>query len=147
LLNKSERVIREIEYESDFLEEYAQVFIDHFGKRFNGDGHFFEVEIVHSRHTILMKFKVVPQPSNHPNGISWSQERDQYLLIALAKMGIEHLSDNLYLQKDIKGLEDDYFYVAKPNQYKSWHPALAHLDLSEFIEAFFQVEQGRFNEN
>jgi hypothetical protein len=44
-----------------------------------------------------------------------------------------NLSDNLFIQKDIKGFEEDFFYIAKPNQYKSWHPALAHLDLFEFI--------------
>ena len=46
------------------------------------------------------------------------------------------------MQKDVKGFEEDFFYIAKPNQYKSWHPALAYLDLSEFIEAFFKISNG-----
>lgn len=145
--NRGKKVISKIKYRSDFLEEYAQIFIDHFSKRFNGDGHFFEVDIIHSEHTILIKFKIIPQPSKHANGITWSKARNKELLTTLANLGFLNLSDNLYLQKDIKGLEEDYFYIAKPNQYKSWHPALAHLDLSEFIEAFFQVEQHSLNED
>lgn len=137
---KNERVTSTLKYSSYLLDEYAQVFIDHFGKRFNGDGHFFEVDIIHSLHTILMKFKIIPQPSQHANGITWSKRGDKDLLKTLSQMGFENLSNSLYLQKDVKGIEKDYFYIAKPNQYKSWHSALAYLDLSEFVEAFHNFD-------
>lgn len=140
---QSKKVINKLKYESEVLNEYAEIFIDHFSKRFNSGGHFFEVEIIFSNHTILMKFNIISQPSQHSNCIKWSEDDDKNLLITLAKLGFENLSDNLYLQKDIKGLEQDYFYVAKPNQYKSWHPALAYLDLSEFIEAFFKIDNAK----
>ncbi len=122
---QSKKVISKLKYESEVLDEYAKIFIDHFSKRFSSNGHFFEVEIIFSNHTILMKFKIIPQLSTHTNCIQWRKDGDKNLLITLAKLGFENLSDNLYLQKDIKGLEQDYFYIAKPNQYKSWHPALA----------------------
>ncbi|MDR1877881.1 MAG: N-6 DNA methylase [Flavobacteriaceae bacterium] len=137
---QSKKVIDKLKYKSEVLNEYAKIFIEHFSKRFNSNGHFFEVEIIFSNHTILMKFKIISQPSKHTNCIEWSKDGDKNLLITLAQLGFENLSDNLYLQKDIKGFEEDYFYVAKPNQYKSWHPALAYLDLSEFIEAFFKID-------
>lgn len=129
-----QKVIKELPYQSDILNSYAQIFIDHFGKRFNSDGHFFEVEIIYSKHTILMKFKVVSEPSKFENSIQWNKEGSKELLKTIVKLSFENLSDNLYLQKDIKGFEEDYFYIAKPNQYKSWHSALAYLDLSEFID-------------
>jgi len=137
--SQSKKIISKLNYESSVLEEYAQIFIDHFSKRFNSNGHFFEIEIIFSNHSILMKFKIIPQPSKYNDCIKWSKDENKNLLITLAKLGFENVSDSLYLQKDIKGLEEDYFYIAKPNQYKSWHPALAYLDLSEFIEAFFKI--------
>lgn len=146
-IQQSNKVISKLSYKSDILRDYAQIFIEHFEKRFNSDGNFFEVEIIHSEHTILMKFKVIPEPSKFKNSIEWNKKGNKELLKNIADLGFEKLSDNLYLQKDIKGFEEDYFYIAKPNQYKSWHPALAHLDLSEFIEAFFKIERGDYDEN
>lgn len=141
--NQSKKVISKLEYNSETLNEYANIFIDHFSKRFNSDGNYFEVEIIFSNHTILMKFKIISQPSKYINLIKWTKDEDKNLLLNLSKLGFESLSDNLYLQKDIKGFEQDYFYVAKPNQYKSWHSAIAYLDLSEFIEAFFKIDNDK----
>lgn len=134
-----EKIISRINYKDKFLNEYAQIFINHFSKRFNSEGHFFEVEILWSKYIILMKFKIIPKPSKESNCIDWDRIDDKQLISIITKLGFENLSDNLFLQKDIKGFEEDYFYIAKPNQYKSWHSALAYLDLSEFIEAFFKI--------
>lgn len=136
------KVITKIEYLDKFLNEYAQVFIDHFGKRFNADGHYFEVEILWSKYTIMIKFKITQETSKEIDSIVWNKIEDRQLISTITQLGFENLSDNLFLQKDIKGFEEDYFYIAKPNQYKSWHSALAHLDLSEFIEAFFKISNG-----
>lgn len=132
-------VISKIEYLDKYLNNYAQVFIDHFGKRFNTHGNYFEVEIVWSMYIIMMKFKIIPDTSKDVDSIVWNKNEDKQLISTITQLGFENLSDNLFLQKDIKGFEEDYFYIAKPNQYKSWHPALAYLDLSEFIEAFFKI--------
>jgi N-6 DNA Methylase len=133
------KIISKIDYKDKYLDSYAKIFIEHFGKRFNFDGHFFEVEILWSKYTILMKFKITNEPSKELNCIDWDRIEDKQLISIITKLGFENLSDNLFLQKDIKGFEEDYFYIAKPNQYKSWHSALAYLDLSEFIEAFFKI--------
>ena len=90
----------------------------------------------------MIKFKILSEPSKEKDLIKWSKLDDKELIINLTKLGFENLSNILFLQKDIKGFEEDYFYIAKPNQYKSWHSALAHLDLSEFIEAFFKINTG-----
>lgn len=127
------KVISKIKYKADILKKYCGIFIEHFGKRFNSDGHYFEVEVLWSDYLIMTKFKIVSEPSKEKDLIKWSKLDDKELIINLTKLGFENLSDSLFLQKDIKGFEEDYFYIAKPNQYKSWHSALAHLDLSEFI--------------
>lgn len=132
---EKKRVVSKIKYEDLILHEYAQIFINHFGQRFDTNGKKFEVEIVYSNYSILMKFKVNPNPSKEKNNISWTKLGDKELIKFLAKISYQNLSQNLFIQKDIKGFEKDYFYIAKPNQFKLWHPALAHLDLSEFMDA------------
>jgi len=136
------KVTSKLKFQDSVLKKYAQIFIGHFGKRFKSDGNYFEVEIMWSESTILIKFKIIPNPSNVKDGILWSKLENENLLAVITSLGFENLSDNLYLQKDIKGFEEDFFYVAKPNQFKSWHTALAYLDLSEFIEAFFKIGSG-----
>ncbi|KIA99443.1 hypothetical protein OA93_04560 [Flavobacterium sp. KMS] len=132
---KRKEVSNKVNYKASILEDYAKVFIDHFGNRFNSDNKYFEVEILYSNHTILMKFKIISEPSKEKKNILWKKESDKELLKSISKLSFENLSYNLFMQKDVKGFEDDFFYIAKPNQFKSWHPALAYLDLSEFIDA------------
>ncbi len=134
-VSKRKKIFSKINFEETYLEDYAKIFISHFGKRFNSDGHYFEVDVLHSNHTILMKFKIIPEPSESKKCINWKNKEDKELLKNIASLSFENLSNSLYMQKDIKGFEKDFFYVAKPNQYKLWHTALAHLDLSEFIDA------------
>lgn len=133
--NEKSRVLRKINYKDNFLEQYAQIFIHHFGNRFNSDNHYFEVDILHSNHTILMKFKIIPKASKAKDCINWKNKGDKELLKNIASLSSENLNNSLYIQKDIKGFEKDFFYVAKPNEYKVWHKALGYLDLSEFINA------------
>jgi hypothetical protein len=132
---EEKKVISKIAYKGSVLEDYAQVFINHFGNRFNSDNKYFEVEILYSNHTILMKFKVIKETLKEKNKILWKKEGDKELLKNISVLSFENLSHNLFMQKDVKGFEEDFFYIAKPNQFKSWHPALAYLDLSEFIDA------------
>lgn len=131
---QKKKVISKLPYKANLLKNYSQIFINHFGKRFSPN-RYFEVEILYSNHTILIKFKILSTPSKEKDSIVWKQTGDLDLLKTISTLSFENVSDNLYLQKDIKGFESDFFYIAKPNQYKSWHPALAYLDLSEFIEA------------
>ncbi|EQB92811.1 N-6 DNA methylase [Elizabethkingia anophelis] len=128
------KIISKIKYKDNFLKKYCEIFIDHFGRRFDSDGHYFETEVLWSDYLIMIKFKIIPESSKEKDLIKWSKLDNKELIINLTKLGFENLSDNLFLQKDVKGFEEDYFYIAKPNQYKSWHSALAYLDLSEFID-------------
>ena len=130
-----ENVFNKLLFKSSILEDYAKIYLDHFGTIYNKEGHFFEVEIIHSNHTIAMYFRVIPNKSKSTKRIIWSQKGYKELLSTFTRLSFENVGQNLFIQKDIKGFESDGFYVIKPNEYKSWHPALAYLDLSEFIEA------------
>jgi hypothetical protein len=52
---------------------------------------------------------------------------------------------NLFIQKDIKGFENNSFYIIKPNEYKCWHRAMAWYDIAEFKEAIQKAELNRLN--
>ena len=130
-----ENVFNKLLFKSSILEDYAKIFLNHFGTIYNKESHFFEVEIIHSNHTIAMYFRVIPNKSKSPKRIIWSQKGYKELLSTFTRLSFENVGQNLFIQKDIKGFESDGFYVIKPNEYKSWHPAIAYLDLSEFIEA------------
>ena len=128
-------------YQSGVLKDYAQVFIDHFGKRFNSDGHFFEVEIIYSEQVTFMKFKVIPQPSEFKNSIQWNEKENENeeVIHMISELGYKDLDDESLLQKGIRGMESEYFYVARFNQYKYWQPIMAYLDLSDFIHELFKI--------
>lgn len=130
---EKKKIISKIKFKDSLLKKFCEVFIEHFGKRFNSDGHYFEPEVLWSDYLIMIKFKIISHQSKEIDSIKWSKINNQDIIVNLTKLGFENLSDNLFIQKDIKGFEEDFFYIAKPNQYKSWHPALAHLDLFEFI--------------
>ena len=129
-------------YQSNVLSDYAQVFIDHFGRRFNSDGHFFEVEIIYSEQVTFMKFKVISQPSEFKNSIQWNEKENEEVIHLISELGYEDLDDESLLQKGIRGMESEYFYVARFNQYKYWQPIMAYLDMSNFIHEFFKITRG-----
>lgn len=126
-------------YQSNVLSDYAQVFINHFGRRFNSDRHFFEVEIIYSEQITFMKFKVIPQPSEFKNSIQWNEKENEEVIHLISELGYEDLDDESLLQKGIRGMESEYFYVARFNQYKYWQPIMAYLDMSDFIHEFFKI--------
>jgi len=57
----------------------------------------------------------------------------------LIKISSEKITDRLFVQKDIRGFEKDYFYVFKPNERRLWHKAIAYLDAEEFMDAILRA--------
>ncbi|MBN1294083.1 MAG: N-6 DNA methylase [Candidatus Latescibacteria bacterium] len=129
-------VFRKIAYEDEYLEKYAKIFINHFNNIYNSDGNFFNVEILYSPHIIGMNFSIIPFKSKTENQMIWlNDDSSVNMLNRFALLSFKDISYNLFVQKDIKGFEENSFYVIKPNEYKLWHQAIAYLDLSEFIDA------------
>ncbi|MFC2155137.1 class I SAM-dependent DNA methyltransferase [Acidobacteriota bacterium] len=114
------------------LEEYAQLFIDHFSRfHSNKEMGYFCVEIYQTVHIAAMNFKVTPREP--AEAISWRNDQNTEGIIELmAGLAFQKVSNKLFIQKDVKGLNKDSFYVIKPNQYKYWHRAIARLDIIEF---------------
>lgn len=131
------------------LKQYGQIFYDHFASIYNSPGEYFQVEYFYLDYFAAMKFKIVPDKPSGDEEIVRSAEKDPEKIIftALAqKASLYKLTDRLYVNKVIKGFEDDFFYIIKPNEFKSWHRAIAHIDLAEFIDAINKAESEEMKE-
>jgi hypothetical protein len=128
---------------NDDLEQYARVFYNHFGNIYSSPGEYFQVEYFLIDYFAAMKFKIVPFKPQKGKEIVKSEETDPDKIIfkALAQeTSLYTITDRLYLNKVVNGFEEDFFYIIKPNEFKSWHRATAHMDLMEFVDAINKSE-------
>lgn len=133
----------------DFLEKYAQVYLDEFSKIYIEE--YIQVEIYPLKHFIAMNFVMKVEKPEKP--IIYSENKDiASVLKTLAnKLSVSEIvstndiEKNLFIQKDIKGFEDNSFYIIKPNEYKCWHRAMAWYDVAEFKEAIQEAESNELN--
>lgn len=132
-----ERVFSAINPKDAWLKEYAQIFIDRFANSFNKIGKRFAVKVLYSQQYIGMLFKVVGE-KDFVNEYELS-ECDNPLLSAAIKLSSTRITDQLFVQKDIRGFEKEFFYVFKPNEKRLWHKAIAHLDVNEFDDAMLRA--------
>lgn len=134
LFNKKniEKLFKEVP--EKVLEEYAQMFINHFKKYFNGPDNYFFAEIYRAKYVVGINFAV--SDTKPETNIKWIPGNDDLKVVELlSNYSFSEVSNDIFIQKDVKGFEKKSFYVIKPNQYKLWHKAIAYLDLSEFSDA------------
>ena len=134
-------VFKVIKKEDDQLIDYAKVYVDRFAKSFNRNGKRFMVDIHYSEQMIGMFFRVIDE-KDFAEEILVSRTDDNLFALA-TKLSSQRITDQLFVQKDIRGFEKDFFYVIKPNEKRLWHRAIAHLDVNEFDGAMLRA--GRNN--
>lgn len=129
--------------EKSEIEAYLEIFKEHFNKSHNGgDNGYFNVDIIQSKNILACEFSV----DNEKREDKWIfLETDDKALDQLVSLGFQKVSNALFIQKDIKIIRSDSFAVAKPNQYKYWHKAVARLDVIEFMEAMIDSRKGSPN--
>ncbi len=120
------------------LSQYAQLFVDHFSRVHNiQEAGYFYVEIYQTAHIAAMHFKIIPQ--RPAEVLTFKDDQGSENIIELmAGMAFQKVSNKLFIQKDVKGINKDSFYVIKPNQYKYWHRAIARLDIIEFENSMLE---------
>jgi len=132
------------------LENYAEVYLQEFGKIY--DDEFIQVEIYPLNHFIAMNFKFLDSKPEKQFAYPENQEESKIFKLFADKLSISqktniaNSTENLFIQKDIKGFEENSFYIIKPNEYKCWHRAMAWYDVAEFKEEIQKAELERFNE-
>jgi hypothetical protein len=119
----------------DYLEKYAQIYIDFFSHRFSNN---FGVEILHSHYAICMRFYHTFDEITEK--IIFKKEEINNIHVKLLKTASTNITEELYMQKDVRGFEKTAFYIIKPNQRKLWHRAMAWSDAFEFIDVLNEMK-------
>lgn len=129
-----------INIDDEIFNNYASVFVERFKTKLEKEDKKFVVEIWHTNQIVGMFFKLVPV-SSFKNAIVLvnKQNSDWEILSLLTKISSEKVTDKLFVQKDIRGFEKDYFYIFKPNERRLWHKAIGYLDVNEFAEAILKA--------
>ena len=147
--SKLQRLIRPPR--NDELKQYAQVFYRHFNDIYNNNNEYFQICIYRVDYFVAIKFNIVDSLPLAEETIIFPQhdytEQTMLLFIIPRIVSIDELSKKIFVQKDKKGFEEDFFYIIKPNEYKCWHRAMAHYDLAEFVEKIEEAESKELMEN
>lgn len=114
----------------ELLSRYVQVFLNRFNVQF-GDGMYLNVESEIDSSYVMVRFKV--EPEKRDTAINKGELSG--LTTFLLSLTASNVSENLYLRKDIRGFEKDGFYIIKPAEERLWHPAVAYVDVEEFVDA------------
>jgi len=136
-----EKLFNPISFEKQPLIDYATLFINRFESKLDPKKKFI-VEIWHTQQIIGMFFKLVPI-SEYKESIVWinKENNDLEILSFLIQISSKKITDRLFVQKDIRGFEKDYFYIFKPNETRLWHKAIGHLDVNEFADAILKARR------
>ncbi|MEZ0487871.1 DNA methyltransferase [Fibrella aquatica] len=130
----------------DFLDKYIKIFIDQFSNIYEDED--LRIDVYPLNYFIAMNFSFSNDTASRDKVIFHVTDTDEKeVLRRLAeKLSISQIvstndpSKNLYIQKDIKGFEENSFYIIKPNEYKCWHSAIAWHDVAEIRDAIEQAE-------
>jgi hypothetical protein len=78
-----------------------------------------------------------------------TKEKDEWTILKKIAQAasISQLSKDIFIQKDVKGFEENSFYIIKPNEYKCWHRAMAWYDVAEIKQLIEADELEYLNEN
>ncbi len=150
--SKQQKFLRKVDGDKDFLEKYAEVYIQEFEKIY--DDEFIQIEIYPLNHFIAMNFVFSDKKPKNKIEFPKDKKDEKEVLQSLENnLSISQITDsenseyNLFIQKDIKGFEKNSFYIIKPNEFKCWHRAMAWYDVAEFREAIQKAEYEQINAN
>lgn len=136
----NDQLFKALNTQDTMLKEYAQVYIDRFANSFNRNGKRFTVEILYSSQVIEMYFKVIDESMFIDDIVFTSDNKN--LLSTIIALASNKLTDALFVQKDVRGFEKEYFYIFKPNEKRLWYKAVAYLDVNEFDDAMLKTGRG-----
>lgn len=135
--NEIPTVLFPIKYKSTVLESYANVYLERFTPLLSTQESKFYVEIWHTEYLVAMFFK--NSSNNSDKSITWGKNKNDIdILSFFAAIGSEKLTDGLFVRKDVRGFEGDYFFIVKPNDLSLWHKSIAYIDVDEFMDAILK---------
>ncbi|MDR3047251.1 MAG: N-6 DNA methylase, partial [Bacteroidales bacterium] len=135
-----EKVFLPCSLEDPILVDYVRLFLDRFKSKFDTVEKRFVVEIWHTEQIIGMFFKIISE-AEYKQDIIWiNKQNDKTGIFAtIIKLNTDRITDKLFIQKDVRGFEKEYFYIFKPNEKRLWHKAIGYLDVNEFSDAILKA--------
>lgn len=133
-----EHLFKPLDSESLELREYVEVFFNQLNPIYEKMNQKLVVEARHSEQIIGLFFKSVTYDFD-TIPFRLREEESSSILNFLISLGTEKITDRLFVQKDVRGFEQDGFYLIKPNERKLWHKAIGHLDVNEFMDAILRA--------
>jgi hypothetical protein len=144
--SKQNKFTKPIHTDIPFLEKYVNVYVDEFSKIYPDE--YLQVEVYPLEHFIAMNFVFHKVKPKSDKTIVFPDKKDEKAILKRLANNLsisqitnaEDSSKNLYIQKDIKGFEENSFYIIKPNELKCWHRAMAWYDVAEFKDVIENAE-------
>lgn len=138
-----EKLLLSFKYKEKELEDYAQLFLNRFQTNLSNNDRKFIVEIWHTNQIVGMLFKVI-STDEYKSDIDWKNKQNEVsgILSFLIKISSEKITDRLFVQKDVRGFHEDYFFIFKPNEKRLWHKAIGYIDVQEFSDAILKAGRG-----
>jgi len=149
--SKQHLFTKKIDSDKEYLEKYANIYIQEFQKIY--DDEFIQVEVYPLNYFVALNFVFLDSKPNKSIIYPDKKDEKEVLKRIANNLSVEQIvntqdsTKNLFIQKDIKGFENNSFYIIKPNEYKCWHRAMAWYDIAEFKEAIQKAELKRLNSN
>ncbi len=139
--SKQNKILRKISNNDNTIKAYIDVFFSELEPIYSDE--FISVEVYNLDHFIALNF--VFSNEKPINRIVDGKGKDEKIVLEkIAKTAsISQISKDIFIQKDIKGFEENSFYIIKPNEYKCWHRAMAWYDVAEIKEAIQTAELER----
>ncbi len=140
LNNKIEKqaIFSSIPKDDRILLDYAQLYINRFSSSLSSENKKFIVEVWHSNQIIGMFFKSIDKKDYEEDIVIKNKQNDSDIIPFLLKLSVENITKELFVLKDIRGFEKDYFYIFKPNEKRLWHKAIAYLDMNDFADTMLR---------
>lgn len=137
--SKQNKINRKIHDDKEAIEKYVDVFFNEFRGIYESE--YLRVDIYPLDYFIALNFVFQEQkPTKRINFIDDVKDENEIFKALSNNITITEKAKDLYIQKDIKGFEDNSFYIIKPNEYKCWHRAIAWYDVAEVKEAIEAAE-------
>ncbi|MFC2176086.1 Eco57I restriction-modification methylase domain-containing protein [Bacteroidota bacterium] len=125
-------------FESEILKEYVHLFLERFNQVYESRGKKLTVEISHTNQVVGLFFKLGGREESKEY-VRWRKSDNDGIIQILASIGVQKITNRLFVLKDVRGFEADGFYLVKPNEKRLWHKAVGFLDLNEFVDAVLKA--------
>lgn len=137
--SKINKVIKPVRKNDGIVEAYAEVYFSELESIYPNEH--LSVEVYNLNHFIALNFVFSNEaPINKINYKTKENDEWEVLKKIAQTTSISQLSKDIFIQKDVKGFEENSFYIIKPNEHKCWHRAMAWYDVAE-IKQMIEAEE------